>query len=74
VERLPATEPDAKTDVKFDQTPLEEKYKELYQQREIVQARMNAIRGKLTAQEYQALVRKIENPQLAKLKMPEENH
>tara|TARA_R110002003_G_scaffold48_21_gene4145 strand:+ start:4747 stop:5016 length:270 start_codon:yes stop_codon:yes gene_type:complete len=54
--------------VSIDQRSLEQEFEYLYHQREGINARMSAIRAELTEAEYQALVKKIEKPQLAVLK------
>jgi hypothetical protein len=46
----------------------EKEYMRLFDKRNDIQARMDEIRVSLTKEEYKALVKKIENPQLATLK------
>jgi hypothetical protein len=48
---------------------LKHEYKDLFLQREDIQARMRAIEETLGAAEYEALIRRIENPQPAVLKL-----
>lgn len=47
---------------------MKNKYRDLYQQRADIQKEMDEIKAKLTKDEYHALVKDIENPQLATLK------
>jgi hypothetical protein len=47
---------------------LKDEYRKLFQQREDIQSRMNAIEKELPNEVRQALVREIEDPQLGKLK------
>jgi hypothetical protein len=48
---------------------LKHEYKDLFLQREDIQAHMSAIEETLGAGEYEALIKEIESPQPAKLKM-----
>jgi CHASE3 domain sensor protein len=49
---------------------LELEYTDLYKQRDEIQTRMDRIKSILTTEEYQNLVRKVENPGLARLQLP----
>jgi ribosome-binding factor A len=51
-----------------DYMSLKDEYRKLFQQREDIQSRMNAIEKELPKEVRQALVREIEDPQLGKLK------
>lgn len=49
---------------------LKQEYRQLYQQRDYIQSRMNEINAQLPTEVREALVREIEDPQLTKLKRP----
>lgn len=70
VEKLPPARTNPTDIAGHDQTSLEQEYLALYRQREDIQARMDTVKERLPAEEYQALVKRIEHPQLAKLKQP----
>jgi hypothetical protein len=59
----------ASTSAQATKESLKREYKVLFLQREDVQARMRAIEETLGAAEYEALIREIENPQPAVLKL-----
>ncbi|KAF2819162.1 hypothetical protein CC86DRAFT_472310 [Ophiobolus disseminans] len=71
-ERRPSTSATQQHKVASDLSSLEEEYRNLYQQREDVQTRMNAIRDRLTAEEYRDLVKKAEKPELTKFQGEDE--
>jgi hypothetical protein len=66
--RFLSTPPSPSTTAQATYDSIKREYRDLFWQREAIQARMRIIEEELGKEGYEALIREIENPQLAKLK------